>query len=118
MPTEREYIEAAHAEAVRQGMTPDMISSLSYRGIAALAGADVDQDGNSPREFFYESVRRIVFERLSRQSDDDAREVLRQRVIDLLDSDPSTRGAWVERDELGRCTIDLSRRDPGRHGGR
>ena len=54
------YNIPALAKARKDCLLSGDVKALDYRGIAALAGVTVEANGNSPRDFFYVSVRHKV----------------------------------------------------------
>ena len=60
----RPYKDAAMDAARAQSLTPEQVMALDYPGTAALAGAKIEANGDSPSSFVPSVIRRYVANQL------------------------------------------------------
>jgi len=72
-----DYKSTALAYARDRELTPEQVAEWSYQATATAAKVTIEENGNSPVDFFFEHIRRYVWTVLAKERDDFRREACR-----------------------------------------
>lgn len=103
MSTGRDWDETILNEIKRQNLTPEDVERLNFVEICTLAKID---HKNKPPEFFYETIRQRIVNKLRDIKKNADQETLRAALEQTLKNSILFSGATIKIDEWGEFIID------------
>ena len=95
MPTS-DYVDVAYAKAITAGATADQAARAKYRQVASACDVTVGPSGDSPRDFFWQHIKRALVKRLQRKEADEADDTLKARIRPKIEQLADYIGAEIE----------------------
>ena len=93
------------AHARKEGLTAAQVGEMDYRAVAAACGVKIEANGDSPSDFFYQSVRIHVVNVLAQEEGAVDRAAKMDAVMDAIAASPLTSAYQVSADPDGTIRI-------------
>jgi hypothetical protein len=78
------HAQKAYEYAIAQDLTPQQVAAASYSVVAVACGVAIGPNGESPKTFFYRSIRQRVAARLRREAGTEKAEARRIVMRDQM----------------------------------